>query len=264
MGIKKIVCQVLLIFIFLLAGIPNTFAIEEVDDDELFNPIEIKDGISLSVLDCVATAFKNSPKIRRKKYDLDIAKSNLGIARSQYFPIISAGAGFYNENNSDNIYYNSHYRELPTVGVTVNKLIWNFGKTTAYIKMEEFYKIGAEYEFMDSLCSTLFDVKAKYYNLLKAKAYLQIAQDNVKINENFVKIAKKKPDLNTAELNLSEAKVKLLEAQNNYKNARVDLNNSMYLENQPNYTINNTKTFTYNNDFSYGENEKHHSLDQCN
>lgn len=79
--------------------------------------------------------------------------------------------------------------------------------------MEEFYKIGAEYEFMDSLCSTLFDVKAKYYNLLKAKAYLQIAQDNVKINENFVKIAKKKPDLSTAELNLSEAKVKLLEAK---------------------------------------------------
>ena len=74
MGIKKIVCQVLLIFIFLLAGIPNTFAIEEVDDDELFNPIEIKDGISLSVLDCVATAFKNSPKIRRKKYDSKMCK----------------------------------------------------------------------------------------------------------------------------------------------------------------------------------------------
>ena len=255
MGIKKRVCQVLLILIVLLTGISNTFAIEEVDDDELFNPIEITDGVSLSVLDCVATAFKNSPKIRRQKYNLDIAKSNLGIAKAQYFPVINAGAGFYNENNSDNIYYNSHYRELPTVGITVNKLIWNFGKTTAYIKMEEFYKIGAEYEFMDSLCSTLFDVKAKYYNLLKAKAYLQIAQDNVKINENFVKIAKKKPDLTTAELNLSEAKVKLIEATNNYNNAKVDLNNSMYLENQPNYKIKSTKTFSYNNDFSYNNNE---------
>lgn len=251
MGIKKLCCYVLLIFIFLLAGSINTFAIEEVDDDELFNPIEITDGSTLSVLDCVATAFKNSPKIKRQKYNLDVAKSNLGIARAQYFPVINAGAGFYNENNSDNIYYNSHYRELPTVGLTVNKLIWNFGKTTAYIKMEEFYKIGAEYEFMDSLCATLFDIKAKYYNLLKAKAYLQIAEDNVKINEKYVKIARKKPDLTTAELNLSEAKVKLLEAKNNYNNAKVDLNNSMYLENQPNYTIKNTKTFSYNNDFSY-------------
>lgn len=174
------------------------------------------------------------------------------MAKAQYFPVISAGAGFYNENNSDNIYYNSHYRELPTIGVTLNKLIWDFGKTTAYIKMEEFYKIGAEYEFMDSLCATLFDVKAKYYNLLKSKAYLQVAEDNVKINENFVKLAKKKPDLTTAQLNLSEAKVKLIEARNNYNNSRVDLNNSMYLESQPDYKINNTNTFAYNNDFAYG------------
>ena len=32
-------------------------------DDELFHPIEIKDGSSISILDCVASAFKNSPKI---------------------------------------------------------------------------------------------------------------------------------------------------------------------------------------------------------
>ena len=225
------------------------------DEEELFRPIDVKDGMTLSIGDCVAAAFQNSPKIRRQKYNLDIAKSNVGIAKSQYFPVINAGAGFYNENNSDNTYYNSHYRELPTIGVTVNKLIWDFGKTTAYIKMEEFYKIGAEYEFMDSLCSTLFDVKEKYYNLLKSKAMLEEAENNVKINENFVKLAKNKnkTDLTTAELNLSNAKVKLIEAQNNYKNAKVDLNNSMYLDNQPDYDIKDTYTFAYNNDFAYGE-----------
>ena len=250
---KKIFCLILILIIFLSAGACKTSAIED-EDDELFKQVEIQNGSSLSVLECVATAFKNSPKIKRQKYNLDIAKSNLGIARAQYFPVISAGAGFYNENNSDNIYYNSHYRELPTVGVTVNKLIWNFGKTTAYIKMEEFYKIGAEYEFMDSLCATLFDVKDKYYKLLRAKALMQLADNNVKINENFVKIAKKNPDLTTAEVNLSEAKVKFIEAQNNYNNARVDLNNSMYLDNQPDFTIQNTNTFGYNNDFAYGKN----------
>lgn len=225
------------------------------DEEELFRPIEVKDGMTLSIGDCVAAAFQNSPKIRRQKYNLDIAKSNVGIAKSQYFPVINAGAGFYNENNSDNTYYFSHYRELPTIGVTVNKLIWNFGKTTVYIKMEEFYKIGAEYEFMDSLCSTLFDVKEKYYNLLKSKAMLEVAENNVKINEKFVKLAKSKnkTDLTTAELNLSNAKVKLIEAQNNYKNAKIDLNNSMYLDNQPDYDIKDTYTFAYNNDFAYAE-----------
>lgn len=251
MRIRKILSLLLVCFIFFMAG--EAMAIE--DEEELFRPIDVKDGMTLSIGDCVAAAFQNSPKIRRQKYNLDIAKSNVGIAKSQYFPVINAGAGFYNENNSDNTYYNSHYRELPTIGVTVNKLIWDFGKTTAYIKMEEFYKIGAEYEFMDSLCSTLFDVKEKYYNLLKSKAMLEVAENNVKINENFVKLAKNKnkTDLTTAELNLSNAKVKLIEAQNNYKNAKVDLNNSMYLDNQPDYDIKDTYTFAYNNDFAYGE-----------
>ncbi len=251
MGIRKFACWVL-VLLTLQVGCIKVFAIE---DDDLFKPVDIHNGSVLTILDCVAAAFKNSPKIKRQKYNLDIAKSNLGIAKSQYFPVINIGAGFYNENNSDNTYYSSHYRELPSVGVSVNKLVWNFGKTTAYIKMEEFYKIGAEYEFMDSLCNTLFDVKLKYYALLKAKALQLVAQNNVEINENFLKLAQSKhrPDIKTAELNLSESKIKLLEAQNEYKNAKIDLNNSMYLDSQPDYTIKDTHTFSYENDYAYNE-----------
>lgn len=251
MGIRKFACWVF-VLLTLQVGCIKVFAIE---DDDLFKPIDIHDGSVLTILDCVSTAFKNSPKIKRQKYNLDIAKSNLGIAKSQYFPVINIGAGFYNENNSDNTYYNSHYRELPSVGVSVNKLVWNFGKTTAYIKMEEFYKIGAEYEFMDSLCNTLFDVKLRYYALLRAKALQLVAQNNVEINENFLKLAqtKRRPDIKTAELNLSESEIKLLEAQNEYKNAKIDLNNSMYLDSQPDYTIKDTHTFSYGNDYAYNE-----------
>ena len=251
MGIRKFACWVF-VLLTLQVGCIKVFAIE---DDDLFKPVDIHDGSVLTILDCVSTAFKNSPKIKRQKYNLDIAKSNLGIAKSQYFPVINIGAGFYNENNSDNTYYNSHYRELPSVGVSVNKLVWNFGKTTAYIKMEEFYKIGAEYEFMDSLCNTLFDVKLRYYALLRAKALQLVAQNNVEINENFLKLAqtKRRPDIKTAELNLSESEIKLLEAQNEYKNAKIDLNNSMYLDSQPDYTIKDTHTFSYGNDYAYNE-----------
>ena len=208
--VRKRFC--LLVLLILLSGLLNVYAHD--DDDELFKPVEIKDGSSLSVMDCVASAFKNSPKIKRKKYNLDIAKSNVGIAKSQYFPVINAGVGFYNENNSNNIYYNSHYRELPSVAVSVNKLIWNFGKTTAYIKMEEFYKIGAEYEFIDSLCSTVFDIKGKYYNLLRASALKDIAEYNIEINKHFLELAKDKNkcDITTAKLNLSDANVKFIEA----------------------------------------------------
>ncbi|MBO6088306.1 TolC family protein [bacterium] len=227
--------------------IKPSFAIEE----ELFaKHVEIKDGSNLSIADCVASAFKNSPKIRRYKYNLDIAKSRVGIARAQYFPVISAGAGFYNENNSNSIYYNSYYRELPNVGVAINKMIWDFGKTTAYIKMEDFYRIGAEYEFMDSICATLFDVKAKYYKVLKEQALGRVVQKRVELFERFVKNAKHKPDKTSAEVNLTKAKLDLISAGNGYRNAIVDLNNSMYLENQPKYTVQDTPTFNLRENFT--------------
>ncbi len=254
MNIKKVLCSALVIAT-LLAG-NSVSAIHEHDEEELFlkPAVEIKNGTVLSIIDCVSLAFKNSPKIKRKKYELDIAKSNLGIAKSQYFPTLGAGVGFNYQRNSDGIYYDKRYRDLPQVSVGLSQLIYNFGKTTAFIKMEEFNKIAAEYEFMDSLCYTLFDIKAKYYNLLRAKALLNVAQNNVDINEKFLEIARTKtePDIATAELNLSEAKIKYIEAENTYNNAKYDLSNAMYIDSQPDYEIQNTQTFTYNDDYAYG------------
>ena len=257
MDIKKLVSAVLTVVV-LSAFNTNVFAIEEhtahEEHDELFRIVEIKDGTLLSISDCVALAYKNSPKIRRKKYELDVVKSHLGISRARFFPVFSAGVGLNFEKNSDSIYYNRRYRDLPAIGVTLNQLIWDFGKSVSYIKMENFRKIAAEYEFMDSLCYTLFDIKAKYYNLLQAKALFNVAKNNVAINENFVKLAKNKnsADLATAELNLSEAKIKFIEAQNTLNNAKYDLSNAMYIDSQPDYDIENTPTFTYNDDYAYG------------
>ena len=252
MNTKKLI--LILISCVLIFSNNGSFAVEEVDEHELFhNVVEVKDGSQLTLKDCISSAFRNSPKIRKRKYELDLAKANVGIAKSQFFPVISAGVGFYNQNNSNNIYYNSHYRELPSVGASINQLVWNFGKSTAYIKMEKFYQIGAEYEFMDSICSTLFDVKAKYYNVLRTKAMTEIAGYNQFLNENFVKLAKSKKqyDLLTAEIYLNDTMVKGIEAQNNYKNALIDLSNAMFIENHPDYTITPTKTFNFNDDIIY-------------
>ena len=221
----------------------QTFATEE--HNELFNVPEVLSGSSLGVKDCVALAFKNSPKIKRKKYELDIAKNNVGIAKSKYFPTLGAGVGFNYERNSDSIYYDKRYRNLPYVAVTLNQLIYDFGKTTANIKMEKFYKIGAEFEFVDELCHTLFHIKGRYYNLLQKSALTEIAQKDVEINKEFVKISKGAPDLATAEINLSEALIRLTEAQKEQKNAKYNLSNSMYLNNNIDYLVNKTPTFNY-------------------
>ena len=218
------------------------------DEEELefFHPVKITQNKPLNIMDCVSLAYQNSPKIKRQKYNLDITKSNLGIARAGYFPVINAGVGIYNEYNSDSIYYDRHYRDLPVVGVSINKLVWDFGKTTANIKMEEFYKIGAEYEFMDSLCGTLFDIKRKYYNVLRTRAIKEISQENIRMQNEILKLMEgKHPDHDNAEGVLSANKIRLISAEEAYKNSKVDLNNSMYLENNIEFDISQTDTFAY-------------------
>ena len=252
---KKRTLAALFICAFLFGGIGTEVYAHSKHEEhsELFKTVVVKDGTDLDIVKCVALAFKNSPRIKHKKYELDLAKSNVGRAKSVYFPVIGAGVGFYNENNSNSTAYNKYYRELPNVAVTVNQLVYDFGKSTANIKMEEFYKIGAEYEFMDCLCSTLFDVKEKYYDVLKAQALVSIAEDNVKICKKYLKIAKGKPDKTTAQVQLSKALFELEYAKTVFKNAKVDLSNAMFIDNTPLYNILNTKTFAYNHDYGYEE-----------
>lgn len=241
---KKIFTLAILAF-FCVQINPLVYA-HEGDDLDFFHPVQITKDKPLNITDCVSLAYQNSPKIKRQKYNLDIAKSNLGLARSVYFPVISAGVGIYNEYNSNSIYYDRHYRDLPVVGVSINKMVWDFGKSTANIKMEEFYKIGAEYEFMDSLCSTLFEIKRRYYNVLRTKALMEIAADNVKMQEKINEFMRgNHPDWDNACGVLSANILQQTAAKEAYNNAKVNLNNSMYLDKNIVFDIEDTDTFYY-------------------
>jgi outer membrane protein TolC len=213
--------------------------------------ITIKKNETLSLADCVAIAINNSPIIKRYEYELNIAKSNVGIAKAAFFPTINANAGIYQDYNSNKHYNGSSNRELPSAAVAINQLIWNFGKANSLIRMERFYKIAAEYRFMDSICNTIYDVKLKYFAVLKAKAVLDIEQSNLLINEEHYKRAKNlyekknisKVDYINAQVFLSEAKIRLLEAQNVYALARADLGNSLYLAYAPDFQIKDMENY---------------------
>src|SRR5574344_105609 len=213
--------------------------------------VTVKDNSVLSIRDCISLGIENSPIIKEYAYKLELAKSNVGIAKSAYFPIFSAGAGYHQEFNSNHNEYYANFRDLPTVGVALNKMIWDFGRTTANIRMEEFFKIAAEYEFEDSVCSTVFDIKMKYYALLKAQALLNVEKTNISMQENIIKNMRKlikenkknTSDLTNAQTEFVSENMKLLEALDNAKNAKENLNNAMFIVKAPNYSIYETQTF---------------------
>ncbi len=210
----------------------------------------------LNMKDCIELALLNSPKIKKARYNYGLSKGNLGIAKSGYFPTLGVGTGYNvsesrtNRNNtSSNIY---------SAEASIKQLIWNFGKTNANIKMYNFDRISALYDFEDIVLDTIFTVKTNYYGVLAAKATVDVNRANVQINERnyqrtkayFDEGIKSKIDLVNAEVYLSDSKVTLVNSEKLYQNALVKLNNSMYIAFAPEYEIENTETFNFSNNYA--------------
>lgn len=214
------------------------FAIEDITKDSV-----------LTLNDCIKIALKNSPVIKKYKYNYGISKSNVGVTKASFFPKLTVGTG-YNFNDSSSTRQNLS-NSAYDASASLNMLIFNFGKTNAKIKMQKFNMITSLYEFEDSVLDSIFDVKTNYYGVLAARATVDINKAYVQINERnyqrtkayFEEGIKSKIDLVNAEVNLSDSKVSLVDAEKTYKNALVKLNNSMYIAFAPNYEIEPTETF---------------------
>lgn len=239
--IKKITLVIICIFAL---SIP-TLALED---------INVQQGSVLSLNDCISIALNHNPAIKNARYNYGISKSNVGVARSEFFPTVGVGTGYsYNTTSSSKINTDTN---AYTVQATLNQLLWNFGRTNANIKMQKFYLIADEYNFYNTVRETTFNVKQKYYEVLAARATVLINKAYVQINERnyqrtkayFDEGIKSKIDLVNAEVTLSDSKIQLVQAENSYKNSLVNLNNAMYLINAPAYSISGTEVFNNVND----------------
>lgn len=234
-----------LVIICILALSIPTFALED---------INVQQGSVLSLNDCISIALNHNPAIKNARYNYGISKSNVGVARSEFFPTVGVGTGYsYNTTSSSKINTDTN---AYTVQATLNQLLWNFGRTNANIKMQKFYLIADEYNFYNTVRETTFNVKQKYYEVLAARATVLINKAYVQINERnyqrtkayFDEGIKSKIDLVNAEVTLSDSKIQLVQAENSYKNSLVNLNNAMYLVNAPDYSISGTEVFNNVND----------------
>ena len=221
------------------------------------NNVPIENGATLTLQDCIEIALQRSPVLKNLRCNWEMAKHNVSIAKAQYAPTISAGAGYSRNYNSNTRYMQNTSRTFPTVDARLREMIWNFGKTNANIRMEKFFKIAAEYDFNQEVINTIFDIKCKYYAVLAAKALVDVNRANVQINERnyqrtkayFEEGIKSKIDLVNAEVYLSDSKITLVKSENTYKNAVVALNNAMYVAYAPEYTIKNTESFNFEHNY---------------
>ena len=237
--------KICFIFALMFFIIPSAKAIDEIEQ-----------GSTLTVEDCIELAIKNNPQIQIYKKYIEMEDYKVGKSKASYFPTIGASIG-HDYGNNDVGYMSSQSRGS-SARVSLNQLIYSFGKVFSQVKMQKFYKIAAEYDLENSILDTTNNVKNAYYAVLGAKANLDIQKANVLVNERQYNRTKaffdeglvSKIDLVNQEVYLSDSKIGLVNAENLYQNSIVNLNNAMYIVNAPQYQIENTETFNFKNNYA--------------
>ncbi len=206
----------------------------------------------MTIEDCVKYALKHSPDLMVSAERVKAAETGIGQARSNYAPRFNAGFNYYHKNNQQTVFARNYDNSLGlTLGLS--EMIWDFGRTTAKINMAKYDTLSAQYEHDYETLNVIYDVRTNYYKVLSALANLDIFEQNVRIqtlNSNrtqamFEEGLKSKIDVVNAEVNLADAKIQLVEGQNSLLNAIIDLENSMYYQEDKPFIVENTENFGF-------------------
>lgn len=273
---KKII-QILSIFFVLFALCNCVYAIEDVqknknkevvlkeevkenapkdDLSRMEANVEIQDSAVLSLEDCIRIALTNSPSVKKYKNLVKHANAILGQSKASYFPSLSLGTGYYGKfNNNDG---NSTSDNSYGLNASLSQLIFSFGKVGTKIKKAKLNKIAADFDLNYEIIKTIFNVKTNYYAVLAATANMKVQEANISVNERqyqqtkayFEEGLKSKIDLVNAEVYLSDAKINYVTAQNTYDAAVIALNNSMYIQSSPKYSIEKLESFNFANKYA--------------
>jgi outer membrane protein len=209
-----------------------------------------------TLAELIDIAEHNNPRTRivweRAKQKADA----LGVAKSTYYPVLAGVAAFSDErilNPFPKPLAPRGYTmvEVPAVvpEVTLDYLIFDFGKREAKVDAATAEKLAAGANFIQANQQVAFTVASAYYKLLTQQERLEAAQQTLKTAQTTQDAAEAQllngrstlPDVLNARAETSQAVFDLESADGDEKIARVALTEALGVEPSPEITIDGEK-----------------------
>lgn len=210
---------------------------------------------ALTLSRCIEIALRKNPTIVAAMYGVDVNRSRVGEARSNYYPQISA-TGAYDRTKSSALTSSSSLAGTAPVNeysgtAALNQTILDFGKTSSSVDVAKYNLESSRSDLNTSQDAIILSVKQAYYGVLQAKRNRDVDLDVIKQMqlhldqaEGFYAVGTNaKIDVINAEVNLSNAQLSLINAENALKIAWVTLSNAMGVPDAPEYTIEDNLSF---------------------
>lgn len=177
----------------------------------------------------VDIAIQNNSDIKIGKYKENIKDSNYKNSKANYLPRVSSQAELakYEITNVGNRVDD----DVTGISLTVNQLIYDFGKTSNSIDSAKEEYIASNFETAKNISSTVLKTKQVYYDILSNFQRIELAKESIKMDELHLEQAEKYYnagvrtliDVTDAKLKLSNSKLELVQAQYSLKNSKTKL-----------------------------------------
>jgi outer membrane protein len=207
---------------------------------------------SYSLAELVDVAEQNNPTTRIAWEQAKQRAESLGIARSEYFPILAAVAAF-GDSRQINPFpaaiipkgYSMVEAPFAQPQITLDYLLFDFGKREANVDAAVAQKLAAGANFIQTNQEVAFSVATNYYNLVTAQERLHAARETLMTAQTTQDAAEFQlangrstmPDVLNARAETAQATFDLESAQGDVLVVRVQLTEEIGVEPTPNISI---------------------------
>jgi outer membrane protein TolC len=207
----------------------------------LFTTLNAKD---ITLKELIDLAIQNNSNIKISQHKEEIKKANLITSKAAYLPKLSAQGelAIYDiKNNGSSVddIKSSVDDNVTSLSLTVNQLIYDFGKTSSNIESAKKDLEASFFETITNITSIVLKTKQAYYSILNNYQQINLAQESIKIDKLHLNQAnsyyevgvRTLIDVTDAKLKLSNSKLKLVQSKYSLKNSKTKLISILGLDN---------------------------------
>ncbi len=187
---------------------------------------------ALTLQNCIDIALENQTDLKVAKNQVSIAEQQATIAKSQYYPRVSV------QNNTFRVGSEGLLTKSYTgTALTVTQNFWDGGLREANVRSAKYGITQRNANLERTGQAVIYDVTQSYYEVLRSKRLLEVAETSVKYNESMKKLIETRVELGDAaqvdalpvEAQLASARVSMVSAQNAVQMSAIRLQSEMGL-----------------------------------
>src|SRR5713226_2477121 len=205
----------------------------------------------LTLQQAIQTALDKHPALQSATFAVQGAEARTKQAESPYYPQVGGTAVQTNGSLRANALFRPSgsliepNRSDFSVGVAASQTVYDFGQTASRVDAQRSDRARFEKEAMTRRAEVILGVERAYFNVLKRKRLVEIAEQTVREREAIKQQVetlyrnqlKSELDLGLVQVQLSDAEFLVIRDRNDLAAAFADLNNAMGIEGSAAYLL---------------------------